>query len=406
MSPVAIRRIAVCFGGGYLPGLASMLGAIVQAAGQQGWRVVGIRDGFDGMLFPERYPDGGLIELDEPVVDRLAADGGSVLGTGARTDPFRVQAVNADGLVEQVDRSDALLEMLRAEAVDALVFVVGGHAVTGSHAMSVAWKLARKGLRCVCIPKSVENDLAATTQPFGYHSTLSYSGELLRHIRIAARDVRRLAVVEMPGQVAGWLPLQAGMAAGADAVLIPEIPYSIDRLVAQLGTRPDAALLVVAEGAYAIRSAPVSADPPVASPGQAPSSPLPDPDYGVGGQVINRAGLIAQRVSNELRRRGTHEVMPLVLDQLVRGGDPSALDHVLAMAYGSAAVRVLATGEDMAGDGGVLLAGQGDAGEDAPGTGMVPVALSAALNRTRTITANEPLLQQARALGIVFGEAG
>lgn len=398
MNPVPIRRIAVSFGGGYLPGLATVLGAVVQAAAQQGWQVLGIRDGFDGLLFPERYPRGSLIELDKSAVDRLAADGGSVLGTGARTDPFRVQAVNADGLVEDVDRSDILLDKLRAEAVDALVFVVGGHAVTGSHALSVAWKLARKGLRCVCIPKSMENDLAATAQPYGYHSILSYSGDMLRHIRIAARDVRRLAVVEMPGEVAGWLPLQAGMAAGADAVLIPEIVYSIDSLVAQLDARPNAALLVVAEGARAISASAALIDTPTTDAPLAPASTLPDPDYGGGARVINRAGLIAQRVANELRRRGKHEVMPLVLDQLVRGGDPSTADHDLALEYGGAAVRVLAAGADLGSDG-VLLARQGESGDNG---GIATVALSAALNKPRTLVADHPLLQQARVQGIVF----
>ena len=150
-----------------------------------------------------------------------------------------------------MDRSGKLLELLAERGVDALIAVVGGSALTGSHALAVAWKLARKGLRCVCIPKSIENDLAVTARPYGYHSVLTYSSEMLRHIRIAARDVGRLAVVEMPGQVAGWLPLEAGLAGGADAVLVPEIPYTLDSLAAQLAARSRPALVVVAEGAVA-----------------------------------------------------------------------------------------------------------------------------------------------------------
>ncbi len=405
MRAAPIRQVAVCYGGGYVPGLAAVLAAIVQAASAQGWAVAGIRDGFDGLLFPERYPDGGVIELDARTLAALAAAGGSILGTGTRTDPFRVQAVNADGLVEEVDRSGKLLELLAERGVDALIAVVGGSALTGSHALAVAWKLARKGLRCVCIPKSIENDLAVTARPYGYHSVLTYSSEMLRHIRIAARDVGRLAVVEMPGQVAGWLPLEAGLAGGADAVLVPEIPYTLDSLAAQLAARSRPALVVVAEGAVAAAPAFTPSGPPVAGLVQAPTSPLPDPDFGAGAQVIHRAGQIAQRVSSDLRRRGGHEVMTLVLDQLVRGGDPSALDHTLGQVYGRAAVRVLAAAQDMPGEG-VLLAVQKAAipGEDA--SDADPVPLSAALNRVRTIALDDPLLRVARSQGIALGDAG
>ena len=202
--PEPIRRIAVSLGGGYVPGLAGVVRAVAQAAHRHGWEVVGLRDGFDGLLFPERYRDGGVLVLD-PATTPGSDDEGSLLGTGTRNDPFRLQEPNEDGLIEEVDASDRVLQMLRDRGIDAFVAIVGGSAVTGSHAVAVMWKLSRKGLRCVCIPKSAENDLAATAHPYGYDSILSYAAESLRHIRIAARDQGRVALVEVPGNMpGGW----------------------------------------------------------------------------------------------------------------------------------------------------------------------------------------------------------
>src|SRR5262249_58724195 len=155
--------------------------------------------------------------------------------------------------VEEVDRSNELLEKIRREKIDAVISIVGGSALTGAHALSVAFKLSRKGLRTVCVPKSVENDVAATALSFGYNSALSYTTETLDRVRTAARDVHRLAVVEVLGHQAGWLALQSGMAVSADAVLIPEIPYDLQKVAARLRGNQQAgrtpSLVVVAEGA-------------------------------------------------------------------------------------------------------------------------------------------------------------
>src|SRR5512143_3754475 len=152
------KRIAVNVGGGYVPGLNAVMTGVVLAANQLGWEVVGIRDGFDGLLAPGRYPDGGLLTLTPQMVENLSAGGGAILGNATRTDPFRVRQVNAENMVEEVDRS--------GEKIDAVISVVG------PRALSILFRLHRQGLKTVCVPTSVENDVAATQLSFGFNSAL------------------------------------------------------------------------------------------------------------------------------------------------------------------------------------------------------------------------------------------
>jgi ATP-dependent phosphofructokinase / diphosphate-dependent phosphofructokinase len=385
-----IRRIAVSLGGGYVPGLAGVVRAVALAAQRRGWEVVGVRDGFDGLLYPERYPDGGVIAV-EPSSTPFSDDDGSLLGTGVRTDPFRLQQPNDEGLISEVDASGLVLSALRDRGIDRFVAIVGGSAVTGSHALAVMWKLSRKGLRCVCIPKSAENDLAATARPYGYDSVLAYAAESLRHIRIAARDQGRVALVEVPGQYAGWLALDAGLAAGADAVLIPEVPYRVEAVARRLDANAGAALVVVAAGARVIDlpQADTAGDDLDAM--RARLSPASDPAYGAGTLMIHRAGRMAQEVYEDVQRQSSREVFPLVVDQLVRAGATSAADRVLGAGYGAAAVEALADGRDHH-----LVAARGDRFEGLP--------LSEVVNRVRTIDRSSPMLMAARALGVCLGD--
>ena len=221
------KRIAINIGGGYVPGLNAVIAGTVLAASELGWEVVGIRDGFEGLLFPERYPDGGLVKLTRETVGHLSSAAGAILGTAARSDPFHVRSINAEHQVEEIDRSDDLLETIRGHNIEAVISVVG------SRALSILFKLHRKGLKTVCVPKSVENDMATTALSFGFNSALSFAVDTLDRARQAADSSRKIGVVEVLGEQAGWLALQAGMAVCADAVLIPEIPYDINTVASQ-----------------------------------------------------------------------------------------------------------------------------------------------------------------------------
>ena len=234
-------------GAGYVPGINAVIMGAALAAGKLGWEMVGIRDGFDGLLHPERYPDGGLLTLSPELVENLDPTAAGLLGQAPRVDPFHVRRVNDDDMVEEVDMSDELLQRLQAEDIDAVISVVGGRG------LSILYKLHRKGLNAVCVPRSIENDIAATAVSFGFNSALSFTIEMLDRVRQAAQSARKIAVVEVLGEQAGWLALQAGIAVCADAVLIPEIPCDLQAVAARLKDkvtpRRPYGLVVVAEGA-------------------------------------------------------------------------------------------------------------------------------------------------------------
>jgi len=193
-----IKRIAINFGGGYVPGLNSVIVGTVLSANQLGWEVVGISDGFDGLLFPDRFPEGGLIKFDPKKTGDISGSVSSFLGTAVKSDPFNVRTINSDGYAEEVDMSDFLLKRIDEEQIDAVISVVG------SRALSILWKLSRKGMRTVCIPKSVENDVEATMLSFGFNSALSFVAEMLDRARIAAESTRKIGVVEVMGENSGW----------------------------------------------------------------------------------------------------------------------------------------------------------------------------------------------------------
>lgn len=387
-----VQRIAINIGSGYLPGLDLVVAGAASAANGLGWEIVGIRDGYDGLLFPDRYPAGGTVKLGSEIMDS-SGHGRSAIGAAARTDPFRVRTIDSDNRIEEIDRSDDLLEALRADHIDAVISLVGGSPVTGLHALSVAFKLHRKGLRTVCVPKSVENDIACVPQAFGYNSVLSHTAETLERIRIGVQDAGRLAVVEVPGQHAGWLALQAGISALADAVLLPEVPYDLDKVADAIagheraGRRPG--LVVVAEGA---RPAASAAGPAADESGlRASLTPNADPEFGEGEHVIDPSGAAAKSVALGLQRRTGRDVLPFSLGHLVRGGAPTVVDRQLGLTYGAGAVRALHAGED-----GVVIT------FEPPNLRSIP--LRETLNRVRTVPPASELIHIARALGIAFGD--
>ena len=383
-------RIAINIGSGYVPGLNLVVAGAVLAAHELGWEIVGIRDGYDGVLYPDHYPQGGMQVL-RPSMIESAGNGGSLIGTAARTDPFRVRTLTEDQ-VEEVDRSDQVLESLREAGVEAVISLVGGSAITGLHALSVALKLHRKGLRTICIPKSIENEISCVPQAFGYNSVLSHTAETLDRIRTAAHDVGRLAVVEVPGQHAGWLALQSGIAAFADVVLLPEIPFKIQKIAETLLERRKSgrlsSLVVVAEGARPVDELLDSGENRASI--RASLAPNSDSELGEGEHVIDRSGATAKSVALKLQRLTDCDVLPLSLGHLVRGGSPTVLDRQLGLAYGAGAVRTLQAGGD-----GLMVTFHPPE--------MRTVTLREAVGRIRTVQPDSEIVKTAQALGIAFG---
>ena len=369
-------------GAGFVPGMNAVVAGAAMAAGELGWELVGIRDGFEGVLHPARYPGGGLVALTPQLAESLDPGGSGILGQSGRVDPFHVRTIDEDDMVQEVDMSDELLRALKAERIDAVISVVGGRG------LSILYKLHRKGLNVVCIPRSIENDVAATAVSFGFNSALSFTIEMLDRAREAAQSARKVAVVEVLGDQAGWIALQAGIAAGADAVLIPEICADLQTVAARLKKKVTSGrpwgLVVVAEGAQ-------FADHPqsrAVNPLQASLSPLATGDAGE--HVILRSGRAAETVATRLQLLIAEEVQPLVVGPWVRGGAPTAVDRQLGLAYGAGAVRGLNAGMN-----GVMVAFV------PPGLQFVPLA--EALNKVRTVPTDSLFVKIAQSLGICLG---
>jgi ATP-dependent phosphofructokinase / diphosphate-dependent phosphofructokinase len=379
------KRIAINVGWGYVPGLNAVITGAVLAASELGWEVVGIRDGYEGLLFRDRYPDGGLMTLSPQIMESLADATGCIVGTAGQSDPFHVRTLNEENQVEELDRSDELLETIKKEKIDAVI------SVAGARALSILWKLSRKGLRTVCVPKSVENDVAATALSFGFNSTLSFVAEMLGRMRQAAQAARRIGVVEVLGEHAGWLALQAGIAACADAVLIPEIPYDLRKVAAKLREKAKAGrtfgLVVVAESA---RPSAVLDAPSGISDSKMKAALSPGATGSESSHVIERSGQVAGEVALRIQRLTDQETIPFVLGQLAKGGTPTVVDRQLGLGYGAGAVLALKNDQS-----GVMVVFQ------PPDLMFVPIA--EAINKIKTVPADSEFVQIARALGVELG---
>ena len=299
-----IRRIAISTGGGDAPGLNAVIRATVTAAANRGWDCVGIRDGYNGLLQPERYPTGGVVLLTHEQVRGISHLGGTILGTTNKGDPFHFPVRHADGSVTEADRSDELMACFKREGIDALV------SVGGDGSLTIANELHRKGLRVVGVPKTIDNDLDKTFTTFGFDTAVSFATECLDRLHSTAESHQRVMVVEMMGRYAGWIALHSGIAGGAHAILIPEIAFDIDRVAAKIRER-DAhgrlySLVVVAEGALEQHG-----QRAVQAPAQAGH--------------VERLGGMGEQVATALAQRTGKDARVVVLGHLLRGGSPTSL---------------------------------------------------------------------------------
>jgi len=379
-----LRRIAINVGAGYVPGINAVITGAAMAAGKLGWEIVGIRDGFEGLLHPEKYPEGGLVTLSPQLIENLDPSAGGILGQSVRVDPFHVRTINKDEMVEEVDMSDQLLERLKDQKIDGLISVVGGRG------LSILYKLYRKGLNAVCIPRSIDNDIASTSVSFGFNTALSFTIEMLDRARQAAQAARKIAVVEVQGGQAGWIALQAGIAVCADVIMIPEIPVDLKNVAASLkgkiSARRPYALVVVAQGATFINQ---TKKEEATSSLKASLSPLATGETS-SEHVIQTSGQAAETVARELQLLIAEETYPLVIGPWVRGGTPTAVDRQLGMAYGAGALQALSAGKN-----GVMVAFA------PPEIKFVPLA--EAINKIRTVSADSEFLKIAHSLGIYCG---
>jgi ATP-dependent phosphofructokinase / diphosphate-dependent phosphofructokinase len=362
---MSVRRIAITTGGGDAPGLNAVIRAAVLSALNLGWEVWGIRKGYGGLLGEDE-----TIELTRDTVRGITHLGGTILGTTNRGNPFEWPVRGDDGQVTTVDRSDELIDAFRMRGFDAMI------AIGGDGSLHIANELAKKGLPVVGVPKTIDNDLAATQVTFGFHTAVQTASEALDKLHSTAESHERVMVVELMGRNTGWIALFAGVSATADVILIPEIPFSIEAVCDKIRSREAEgrpfSIVVVAEGAR-----PANGEAEVveeASPGAAA-----------------RLGGIADRVATDIGRITGKETRSLVLGHLQRGGSPIAYDRLISLRFGAAAVRCVAEGAF-----GTMVA------LDPPDVRAVP--LQNAIERIKTVPLESDVMITARGLGISFGD--
>ncbi|UCC85855.1 MAG: 6-phosphofructokinase [Anaerolineales bacterium] len=314
-----IRRIGVLTGGGDCPGLNAVIRAAVKTAiNEYDWEVLGIEDGFEGLIQP-----GKVRPLTAADVRGILPRGGTILGTTNRANPFHYE-VETDAGVAVFDVSDDVVRHAQVLGIDALI-VIGGD---GS--LRIAHELMQKGLKVVGVPKTIDNDLQGTVVTFGFDTAVNTAMEALDKLHTTAESHHRVIILELMGRDAGWIALKAGIAGGADVILIPEIPYDIEVVADKINTRnrrgAKFSIVVVAEGAKPVGGEAVY-----------------QAERQVGGE--RRLGGIGETLAVQLKGHCEAEVRVTVLGHLQRGGSPSAFDRLLATRFGAVAVHLVAQGK-------------------------------------------------------------
>jgi 6-phosphofructokinase 1 len=358
-------RIAISTGGGDAPGLNAVIRAVVLSALGRGWSCVGIRRGYNGI-----YDGSGLIPLGREEVRGITHVGGTILGTTNRGDPFRWVESLPDGRELERDRSDELIAAFRRERIDALV------SIGGDGSLGIAARLGEKGLNVVGVPKTIDNDVAGTEVSFGFDTAVTTATEALDRLHSTTESHDRVMVVEVMGRHAGWIALHSGISASADVILIPEIPFDIEKVADKIRARERAgrhfAIVVVAEGAR-----PLGGDVVLRA------------EASAGGNA--RLGGVGEQVAEAIGRLTGKETRSVVLGHVQRGGTPTAADRLLALRFGSAAVRAIAEG-----DFNTMVAFR------PPSVERIPLA--EVVGRMRAVPLDSGVILTARHLGIAFGD--
>lgn len=358
------ERIGVLTGGGDCPGLNAVIRAIVKAAARRGWETVGFHGGFEGMIDPVRYR-----VLDPAHTEGLLTRGGTILGT---TNKGRFTAKIGSGIGRRID--PAILAEARATVADLGLRAV--ICIGGDGSLSIAQQLFEAGIPLVGVPKTIDNDIDATTMTFGFDSAVHCAVDAIDRLSTTAESHNRVIVLEVMGRHAGWIATVAGLTGGADVILIPEIPFNYasvcHRIRALEAEGQNFAIVVVAEGAR-----------------------LPDGHQVVvadpGSQGEYRLGGVGAVVAREIAEGAGKETRVCVLGHLQRGGSPTPFDRQLCTRFGVRAVQLIADGRY-----GHMVASRPP--------DMHAVLIRDAIGRIRTVPPDGEMVESARALGISFGD--
>ncbi|GAB4199765.1 MAG: 6-phosphofructokinase [Sandaracinaceae bacterium] len=364
------KKIGILTGGGDCPGLNAVIRAAVKVGVEKhGLEMFGVEDALNGLIDLDYHGPNGNRWLAPRDVMQILARGGTILGTSNRSDPFRFVVRGDDGVERETDISDRVIENARKVGLEGII------SIGGDGSMRIAQKFIDKGLPMIGVPKTIDNDLGATDQTFGFDTAVGIAMEAIDRLRDTAESHDRVMLVEVMGRDAGWIALHAGTATGADAILLPEIPYRLEPLAAMIERRrargQKYSILVVSEGAK-----PVGGDTSV---------------------VERKAGAMprlqgaAQRVAEGLSGLVEADMRVTVLGHVQRGGSPSAFDRILGTRFGHAAAELAAKGQW-----GQMVALRGN--------DIVSIPIREAIREPKLVDPDCQLVQTARALGVTFGD--
>jgi len=352
-----VKRIGILTGGGDCPGL----NAVIRAAARTLIRdhdleVVGVQLGFEGLLTKS------IVPLTLETIRGILPKGGTLLRTTNRGNPFEYPT--PDGGCE--DRSDLVVNNIHELGIDGMI------AIGGDGTLKIAQRLCDKGIPMVAVPKTIDNDLAATDYTFGFHTAVAVATDAVDRLHTTAESHDRVMILEVMGRNAGWIALSAGIAGGADIILIPEIPYRPDAVVQTIqGREAEGAkfdIIVVAEGAKRIGGEEAYLD-----------------------KATRRLGGIAYQVAADIQQSIDLEIRVTVLGHIQRGGSPIAFDRILASRFGKHAADLVAKKQF-----GYMVAVRGD--------DIVSVPIREAVSRPKYVDPDGDLVRTARSLGITFGD--
>jgi phosphofructokinase-like protein len=360
-----MKRIGVLTGGGDCPGLNAVIRSVTKSAmNQHGLEVFGVEDGFLGLIQNRMHL------LDWRAVSGILTQGGTILGTSNQANP-ESYAVERKGKVEKINVTDRVVEYVKANELDALVCIGGDGTMTG------AANLIKNGINCIGVPKTIDNDLEGCEQTFGFDTAVNTAAECLDKIHSTAMSHHRVMVVEVMGRNAGWLALHAGVGSGSDIILLPEIPYDLDKICDVLLDRHRSGrrftIVCVSEGAK-----PKGGDVVV----QRLVETSPDPV---------RLGGIANKLCADIEAACKLDARATILGHIQRGGTPTPADRVLATMYGHYAMDLLAQGE--VGQVVVMKNGRLD-----------HIPIESVAGKQRKVPPDDYLIQSARAVGPSFGD--
>lgn len=378
-----VKKVAILTNGGDAPGLNAVIRAIVKTARTYGVECYGFIEGYKGLLNNE------YVKLDlSGNASGLLTKGGTIIGTSNATNVFNFKVVNEDGSVEYKDLSDVCVQNIKNAGFDC-IFTLGGD---GTQKSSRDFSL--KGINCIGVPKTIDNDVAHTDMTFGYNTAVSVATEALDRLHTTAEAHHRIMVLETMGRYAGWLALESAIAGGADVALIPEIPYDINKVVDKINERrargKDFTIVVTSEGAM---------------PKDGTLTVKKTLNDGAGLDNI-RLGGVGEKVANELEELTGMTARNTVLGYVQRGGTPSAFDRILSTKYGCKAMELAMQGifnvlvtykkgemtyvtlEDVVGNNKVVGAASGNTKE----------------SNIRKIQMDDDLIKVARDLGICLGD--